>query len=275
MLELDHALRVALVACASLAGLVWLLSLVTREYSWVDRAWSLAPPAYAWWFAYASGFAARPVLMAALATAWGARLTYNFARKGGYAKGGEDYRWKALRARMHPALYQVFNVVFISAFQNAILLAIALPTWAATRSTASSGPVPLGALDAVAAVLFVGFLVLETAADEQQWRFQSEKAAKKARGEPIEREFLDEGLFAWSRHPNFFAEQALWWAFYVFSVAAGAGTFNVTIVGAVVLTGLFQGSTTFTEQLTLAKYPAYAAYQDRTSRLLPLPPRRR
>lgn len=270
MLELDHALRVALVACASLAGLVWLLSAVTREYSWVDRLWSLAPPGYAWWFAYASGFAARPVLMAALATAWGARLTYNFARKGGYAKGGEDYRWKALRARMHPALYQVFNVVFISAFQNAILLAIVVPSWAATRSSA-----PLGPLDALGAVLFLGFLVLESAADEQQWRFQRDKSEKKARGEPIESEFLQDGLFAWSRHPNFFAEQAMWWAFYVFSIAAGAGALNVTIVGAAVLTALFQGSTTFTEQLTLAKYPAYAAYQATTSRLLPLPPRRR
>lgn len=267
VLELDHALRVALLACAGLAGLVWLLSVVTREYSWVDRAWSLAPPGYAWWFAYASGWSARPTIMAALATAWGARLTYNFARKGGYAKGGEDYRWKALRERMSPALFQVFNVFFIASFQNAILLAITLPTWAAARSTA-----PLGALDAVAALAFLGFLALESAADEQQWRFHVDKAARKARGEPLESEFLQKGLFRWSRHPNFFAEQALWWAYYVFAIAAGAGPLNVTVAGAFVLTALFQGSTTFTEKLTLAKYPAYADYQRRTSRLLPLPP---
>jgi steroid 5-alpha reductase family enzyme len=207
--------------------------------------------------------------MAVLATAWGARLTFNFARKGGYAKGGEDYRWKALRERMHPALYQVFNVVFISGFQNGILLGIVLPTWAAARSTA-----PLGPIDGVAGALFVAFLVLETAADEQQWKFHVDKAAKKARGEPLASEFLTKGLFGWSRHPNFFAEQAMWWAFYAFSIAAGAGPLNVTIVGTAVLTGLFQGSTTFTEKLSLAKYPAYARYQARTSRLLPLPPRR-
>ena len=50
---------------------------------------------------------------------------------------------------------------------------------------------------------------------------------------------------------------------------------DVAIVGAAVLTALFQGSTTFTEKLTLAKYPAYADYQRRTSRLVPLPPKDR
>lgn len=269
-LEIDDALRAALYACAFLAALVWVLSVLTREYSWVDRLWSLAPSGYAWWFADASDYTPRCVLMAALVTAWGARLTYNFARKGGYAPGGEDYRWKALRERMSPALFQAFNVVFISGFQNAILLAITLPTWAAARSSA-----PLGAVDLLAAVAFVGFLVLETAADEQQWRFQTDKAARKARGEEIEHEFLDRGLFAWSRHPNFFAEQALWWAFYLFTIGAGLETLNAAVVGAAVLTALFQGSTTFTEKLSLAKYPAYAEYQRRTSRLLPLPPRDR
>jgi protein-S-isoprenylcysteine O-methyltransferase Ste14 len=42
-------------------------------------------------------------------------------------------------------------------------------------------------------------------------------------------------------------------------------------VGAALLSLLFQGSTRFTEELTLAKYPAYADYQRTTSRLLPWP----
>jgi steroid 5-alpha reductase family enzyme len=266
---LDDALRFAMIACGVLAAIVWLLSLVTREYSWVDRLWSLAPPAYAWWFACASGFHPRAIAAAALASVWGVRLTFNFARKGGYAKGGEDYRWKALRERMHPALFAAFNVVFVSAFQNAILLAITLPSWAGTRP----GCAPLGWIDAAAIALFVAFLAMESIADEQQWRFQRDKAAKKARGEPIEREFVTTGLFQWSRHPNFFSEQAMWWSFYLFALAGGGGAFHWTIAGAAVLTCLFQGSTTFTEKLTLAKYPSYAKYQRTTSRLLPLPPR--
>ena len=94
--------------------------------------------------------------------------------------------------------------------------------------------------------------------------------------------FLTTGLFAFSRHPNFFFEQAQWWAFYAFgataAVASGAGVWggvlNPTIVGAILLTLLFVGSTVFTESISAAKYPAYAQYQRTTSMLVPLPRRR-
>jgi steroid 5-alpha reductase family enzyme len=266
---MDPALRTASIACAVVATFTWLTAAVTRECSWVDRLWSILPPAYVAFFAYASGWDARLLLMTACATAWGARLTWNFARKGGYAKGGEDYRWAELRKRMSPALFQLFNLVFIAGFQNALLLAIALPAWAARGRRGA----PLGWLDGVAALLFVSFLVLETVADEEQWRFQQDKKAKRARAEPVLEEFTTRGPFAWSRHPNFFAEQALWWSFALFAVAAGEPWLNPTLAGPLVLTALFQGSTRFTEELTLAKYPSYAEYQRTTSRLLPLPPR--
>ena len=48
---------------------------------------------------------ARLLVMALLVTAWGARLTFNFARKGGYT-GMEDYRWAILRGRMTPWQFQ-------------------------------------------------------------------------------------------------------------------------------------------------------------------------
>ena len=60
---------------------------------------------------------------------------------------------------------------------------------------------------------------------------------------------------------------------YGFSVAAGAGWLNPTLAGPVLLTLLFHGSTNFTEEITAAKYPAYAGYQRRVSRLLPWLPR--
>jgi len=154
---MDPALRTASIACAVVATLTWLTAAFTRECSWVDRLWSILPPAYVAFFAYASGWDARLLLMTACATAWGARLTWNFARKGGYAKGGEDYRWAELRKRMSPALFQLFNLVFIAGFQNALLLAIALPAWAARGRRGA----PLG------------------------WSFQQDKKAKRARGEPV------------------------------------------------------------------------------------------
>ena len=113
----------------------------------------------------------------------------------------------------------------------------------------------------------------ETLADQQQWEFHLQKAAAREAGEPLTPPFLTTGLFRYSRHPNYFCEISLWWVIYAFSVSAGAPLWNVTILGAVVLTLLFQGSTQMTEQITLSKYPAYADYQRRTSRLIPMPPR--
>ena len=261
---------VAAIACAGVALACWLLSVATREYSWVDRLWSIVPIGYAAGFAWASGLAPRPVLVASLVTAWGARLTFNFARKGGYARGGEDYRWAELRRRMSPAAFQAFNVVFIAGLQNAILLAITLPAWRASTLEA-----PLGWLDAVATLVFLALLVGETTADEQQWRFQTDKKARRARGESIEHEFLTTGLFRYSRHPNFFCEQGMWWTLCLFPIAAGGAALDPTFLGALVLTALFHGSSNFTEELSLKKYPSYADYQRTTSRLIPWFPRPR
>ena len=84
----------ALRVCLVLAFAAWFLSVVTREGSWIDRLWSICPPVYCLIVAFATGFQSpRVALMTALVVLWGARLTYNFARKGGFSKGGEDYRW--------------------------------------------------------------------------------------------------------------------------------------------------------------------------------------
>ena len=84
----------------------------------MDKSWSVLPVCYLWWFALhdrlsvggAHGAAVlhpRQLAMAALGSAWGARLSLNFARKRGYAWRGEDYRWPVLRAAMHPLVFQV------------------------------------------------------------------------------------------------------------------------------------------------------------------------
>jgi steroid 5-alpha reductase family enzyme len=259
-------LLAAAYACSVLAGLCLILSILSREYSWVDRVWSIAPVLYVAWFAVAAEvLEPRLVLMIVVVAAWGARLTYNFARKGGYRKGGEDYRWKELRRRMSPAVYQVFNIFFICGLQNGLLLLLALPAWVVVEH----GPTPLGALDAVATGLFVIFLVGETVADQQQWRFQSAKAARLRAGLPPGPGFSSEGLFRYSRHPNFFCEQGIWWSLYLFGVAAGAPWLNVSLLGPLLLTALFLGSTALTESISASKYPGYADYRRRTSRLIP------
>lgn len=267
-------LLLVIVLAAVASAFCWVASLVSGDTSWVDRLWSIVPVAYVWVFAVSAvaddADAGRLILMAVLVTAWGARLTFNFARKGGYS-GVEDYRWAILRGRMSPVLFQVFNLLFIVLYQMTLLVLITLPA-----AMARTHPAPLTAADVIITVLFVGFLLGESVADQQQWDFHRAKARGTADG------FLTTGLFAYSRHPNFFFEQAQWWAFYAFgataAVASGGGVWggviNPTIVGAILLTLLFVGSTVFTESISAAKYPAYAQYQRTTSMLVPLPRRR-
>jgi steroid 5-alpha reductase family enzyme len=265
MSSLPPLVEPAFWACIAAIAACWLLSVLTREYSWVDRLWSVMPPLYAIWFAWSSGGDPRTCAMAVLATLWGVRLTYNFARKGGYRKGGEDYRWVELRTRMSPLAFQVFNLLFTAGFQHLLVFAITLPAVVA----ASHPGKPFGAIDLALCALFLLFLVGETIADQQQWTFHQRKKARRERGEQVSQGFLSQGLFAYSRHPNFFCEQAQWWVFYALGAWAAGAWLNYTVWGPLLLSALFHGSTNFTEELSLRKYPDYAGYQRRVSRLIP------
>ncbi|RXZ50325.1 DUF1295 domain-containing protein [Agromyces fucosus] len=263
-------LIVCLVICASITLATWVASVVTREYSWVDRIWSIAPIVYVWVFAVASGFDGRLVLMAVLVSAWGIRLTFNFARKGGYRPGGEDYRWAVLRGRMSRAGFAAFNLLFISVYQNAVILLFCLPA----ATVFAAGGVPLGPADVALAVVFLALLVGEGVADQQQWTFHQWKAAERAAGRTPQPGFLQTGLFRVSRHPNFFFEQAQWWVFYGFAVAATGIWLHWSVAGAVLLTTLFIGSTIFTESISRGRYADYDDYRARTSPIVPWFPRR-
>lgn len=264
-------LLVAIGIAAGVSLLTWIASLVTGDHSWVDRIWSIVPVVYVAVFWAASGFTdARLTIMTALVALWGARLTFNFARKGGYS-GVEDYRWPILRERMTSAQFHVFNIVFIVLFQNALLLLIALPAHVAFENRGTS----VGALDLGLAALFLALLVGEFVADQQQWSFQQAKAATIAAGREPQQRFVTTGLWRVSRHPNFFFEQAQWWVLYGMGAVALGSALHWTLVGPVLLTALFIGSTVFTESITRGRYPEYAEYQRATSMLIPWIPRDR
>lgn len=254
----------------------FLLGELTLNNSQVDKLWSLLPIAYVWIMADAGGYSPRLILMALLVTVWGIRLTTNFAMKGAYTwkfwSGEEDYRWQVLRRKpeFQPRWkWTLFNLLFICAYQNALILLFTLPALMALQynETALAWP------DFVVAGAMLFFIVFETIADAQQWRFQRRKQADRQAGrtnsDALQKGFADRGLWALSRHPNYFAEQALWICFYFFSVAAGAPWFNWTVAGCLLLIILFQGSSAFGEEISAARYPAYAAYQKKVPRFLP------
>ena len=91
-------------------------------------------------------------------------------------------------------------------FQQFLILGFTVPAVAALQSNE-----PLGVLDAVAAGLFLLFVAGEAVADHQQFVFQTEKYRLKGEGRslsgtPYEQGFIDTGLWALSRHPNYFCE---------------------------------------------------------------------
>jgi steroid 5-alpha reductase family enzyme len=258
------------------AMLCFTVSELTGNCSQVDKLWSILPILYAWYTAYAGSFDSRLVLMAVLVSIWGARLTYNFSRRGAYKlkfwEGEEDYRWEILRR--NPALqgtwrWRVFNLFFISLYQNALILAFTLPMVVVMRYPGQG----IGALEMMLAAAYVFFVILETQADQHQWEYQNEKHRRLRKGIAPEGEyalgFVQRGLWNLVRHPNYMCEQLIWIVFYVFSVAASGHIVNWSMAGCLLLLVLFQGSADFSEGISAGKYPAYAEYKQRAGRFFP------
>ncbi len=264
-------LGIVVVVASASALLSWVASLVTGDTSWVDRLWSIVPVVYVWIFAGAAHLTdARLDVMAGVVTLWGVRLTFNFARRGGY-RGVEDYRWAVLRESMSRPVFALFNFFFISLYQNALLVLITLPALGAYQHRGRGG---YGVWDLAVAVLFVACTVGETLADQQQWNFHERKRQLRERGVAPAENFAQTGLFAYSRHPNYFFELAQWWLFFVMGAVAAGSVEAGILLGPVLLSALFVGSTRFTESISLSRYPEYALYQRRVPAIIPRPRRR-
>lgn len=280
-LQLD-TLSILIIICVISMIYCFIVGEITKNNSQMDKLWSILPIVYAWIVVGKSGMNLRLVVMAILITLWGVRLTLNFAKKGAYSikfwSGEEDYRWVVLRE--DPNLnkrwkWALFNLFFISIYQNALVLAISLPLVAVMESTVS-----FGIFDAIVAALLFGFIILETIADKQQMTFQTKKYELLDQGmklddlpSPYDKGFNTQGLWGRSRHPNYFAEQSIWVVLYFFCISAGVTNyvfFNWTLIGSMFLILLFIGSSNFSEGISLKKYPAYKEYINNVSKYAPL-----
>lgn len=253
----------------------FIVSEITRNYSQVDKLWSLLPIAYGGITIIAFP-SPRIFLMVALVAIWGLRLSYNFLRKGGYNivpwKGHEDYRWAVLRE--NPVLkgrlrFGLFNLLFISLFQNIVIFLFSSPLLLAALFPEAH----INFIDILASILMLTFIITESLADNQLFRFHQEKK-NKTKGEKrysrsIPKGFMTEGLWKYVRHPNFTSEQAIWIFFYFFGVAASGKFINITLLGPVLLILIFMGSSRLTESISSSKYPEYKLYQKNVPRFLP------
>lgn len=267
-------------ACGITMVVVFVVAHITNNYSQVDKLWSLLPFLYSWTAVSDS----RTLCMAVVASIWGTRLTYNFARRGGYTwppwQGEEDYRWKYVRegglvsylSTNNHILWFLFSIGFISIYQNLLLALLAAPSLVA-YTVAKECPVGWNVLDSLATLLVIFFVVIETMADDEQYAFQSKKYELKEKGLDLPGEYGDgfkqSGLFAIVRKPNYAAEQMVWVSYYLYSVAATSKWWNWSAIGWINLVLLFQMSGRFTERITIAKYPAYSRYQTQVPLYVP------
>lgn len=255
----------------------FLVGELAKNYSQVDKVWSIAPIVYAWYITYAGGFTERGIVMSILVTIWGLRLSYNFGRRGGYSwkfwTGEEDYRWEVLRNKPmfkgKPIAWTLFNMFFICGYQMTLIFLFTLPI------LLSVDPVNLeiNYIDVLASALMLFFIILETVADQQHYVYQTEKYRRIKSGEQLDGVyadgFLSKGLWGKMRHPNYTGEQMIWVSFYLFSVAASGQWINWSITGAALLIVLFKSSSDFSEEITASKYPKYKEYQKKVPRFFP------
>ena len=251
-----HIAALGLAACCVVAFVAWLASVPLRDVSIVDSAWSIlvmAPMLVA--VALTAQDGPRTSWLPLLAGMWALRLAvYVTWRHRGHP---EDPRYQAIRARNEPG-FAVKSLYLVFGLQALLAWVVAMPVVAGVQSTT-----PWNWLDAVGIALFVGGLVIETAADAQLARFKANPANHKR--------VMAQGLWRFSRHPNYFGEFCVWWGLWLVAVAAGAWW---TVASPLLMTVLLLkvSGVTLLEKHMADRGPAYRAYAARTNAFFPWRP---
>lgn len=253
-----HAALSALTVMIGLAVLGWLVSLYKEDVSIVDALWPLFFLAGAVVYAAQGHFhGSRSHLVLLLVLLWSVRLSGHIAWR---SRGQpEDRRYQAIRARNQPYFaYRSLYLVF--ALQAALAAVVGLPLAAALQSST-----PLNPIDDCGIVLWLLGMGFEVVADAQLQRFRS-KPENHLR-------VLAQGLWRFSRHPNYFGEALLWWGFFAFALAAGSAW---SVLSPLLMTYLLLRVTgvVLLEQDLPKRRPGYGAYVARTSAFVPWPPGR-
>nr|WP_203615050.1 DUF1295 domain-containing protein [Streptomyces sp. SID13726] len=226
----------------------------------VDVAWGLAFTAVATVTLAASsgeGDPVRRLLATSLTAIWGLRLAVHIARR---ARGhGEDPRYDAMLAKA-PGSRDAYALRKVYLLQGALVWLVSLPV-----QTAQYAPGPPTALTWAGAALWAVGICFEAVGDAQLARFRADPAN---RGR-----IMDRGLWAWTRHPNYFGDFCVWWGLFLLACASWP-TAALTVVSPLVMTLLLtQGSGKRLLERHMADRPGYAEYRSRTSGFVPRPPR--
>lgn len=251
-----------LVAAVLLQLVTWVVGLRIGRLSVVDVTWgaSFALVAVVGWLVSlgSDGSSLRRVLIVVATLLWGGRLAVHI----GWRQRGapEDPRYTELmaKAKGNPKLAALRSVFLLQAFAAWF---ISLPLQFGLVDAGDAGPLLW------AGVLFwvVGFL-FEAVGDRQLEVFKADPASKG--------KVMDQGLWRYTRHPNYFGDACVWWG--LFLISADAGWSALTLLSPVLMTWFLvakTGKPLMEKQLSKSR-PGYANYVKRTSGFIPLPPRR-
>jgi len=241
---------------------LWGISVRIKDASIIDIAWGpacAAGPILT--YLRADGSAPRDLLLTALVLIWAARLAMHLGvRNLGH---GEDYRYRKMRERQgSDAAFARWSLVRVYGLQGLIAWFVSWPA-----QLGQIGPdQPLGALALLGIAIFSIGLAFEAVGDWQLRRFKADPTTKGR--------LMTRGLWAWTRHPNYFGDAAVWTGLTIIAIEGPFGW--ATALSPAVMTFFLVkvSGKALLERTMEKKYPEYAAYKRSTSGFLPLPPRR-
>jgi steroid 5-alpha reductase family enzyme len=250
-----------LALAATLMFAVWVVSLRIQDVSIIDIAWGPAGALLAVSsFVLAGGYMPRKILITALTVLWGARLGLHIAAR---KKGkGEDFRYVAMRER-NPDTFPVRSLFTVFFLQAVLIWVVSLPVQVAQ---VPDRPPALGILDYLGlAVWLVGF-TFETVSDHQLKRFLSDPSNRNR--------VMDQGLWRYSRHPNYFGDALVWWGLFLVAAASPRGW--LTVISPILMTFLLTrvSGVPLLDDALEERRPGYGSYMERTSSFIPWPPKK-
>jgi steroid 5-alpha reductase family enzyme len=252
----------ASVAIGALMAATLGLSLRRRNWSIIDTFWGLGFVAVAvvsYFLSDGHGDPGRRLVALLVPVIWGLRLAghIHWRNRG----KPEDPRYTALLRRRTGALIP-FVVKTIFWAQGRVMWVVAVPI-----SVAMFERVPINAITWIGVALALIGLFFELVGDLQLARFRSvpQNAGK----------LMDKGLWSWTRHPNYFGDLCVMFAFWL--IACGSWIGVLTVGAPVLMTRMLltrTGKAMLDRRLARTRGPAYAEYARLTSGLLPRPPRK-
>ncbi len=244
-----------------LMTLLWLLSVIIKNVSIVDLFWGFGFVVVNAFYIFISGeLNARKILILVLVTVWGLRLSIYLAWRN--IGKGEDFRYKEFRKKYGPERYWWFSFFQTFLLQGALIMIVSLPLLGVNVSTHSNA---FNVLDYLGILVWIIGFTFEAGSDFQLSRFKQNPDNKG--------KVLNTGFWKYSRHPNYFGDSAVWWAYALFSIAAGS---YWQIIGSLIMTLLIikvSGVALLEKTLNNTK-PQYREYIQKTSSFLPWLPKK-